>query len=812
MTIRSPIGICIALSVGLSVVASAERTITVNKNTYRTAKPLFLETFETCQEGEFPESLLSPGLSDASRSDPVARAFGRFHYEVALETLNYCANAIRQKAKELKGRDDFTISGNFGSLMDAPGPDWIRWALIFDYVNLEWKFNEENPADPASLTFFSILNAIGRPVTLVGKADNNRKWRIHGDNPVYLDMMVAEAYAMGHSVTVPYALFDGTRGESRYFGNIDRMAQIYRFISARKRLFDGYEPISTHAICVPADKYGGIYNSPVSEQVIQVARTLAPFKIILSGAYLPQLDATKFSGIETSAIVGDISEIRPEDRAVVQDLLKRKSADGPVFKTQGSDKVMVFPRASVTDKQAPLVVHLLNKDSSYDGLVTTVKPASFTLSFHRRLVRDREIRKIVLHAFGKETIPLSFETAGDYIEVEIPPLSIWGILEIDAGDMTDHAGLVASAHRKERPYPQSEIILMRPGHRYEKPDHVIKALTVNGEIDETKIVELYGITRISWEYQMFKGFREKDVSYVGTSNASHLAIEKAGVEWEGWARKDDGSIIPDKSGKSSLGLLSHATEDFREYLITHAEEEWIIRHDADGMQWDGTPTMINKSWERGGDYSKDSVRKFRAWLANTRSAGELAAMGISDTASFDIKSYMKSLSGSSRFFSCGEFEGQRSLALRQKDLNDKETRDLVGTPTLRSQNRLVLITTEFLIPEKGSGAPRIAFHLKDGGGQGLYGAFMVNDGVLKILSHDGDHSLPFPVGKWVTFGILCDFDQQTTAITMDGEEFTPAYKLRRPGVTKDKFSFYFLKPANSRDVYIRKIEILDLMP
>ncbi|MCF7849266.1 MAG: hypothetical protein K9M45_10470 [Kiritimatiellales bacterium] len=812
MKFRSLLAMCIACGIGFSFTVSAESTITVNQQKYRVVEPLFLETFEAYREGEFPESLLAPGLNDAARFDPVAQAFGRFHYEVSLESLDFCANAIREKAKELKGRDDFTVSGNFGSLMDAPGSDWVRWARIFDCINLEWGFNEKNPADPASLTFFSILNAIGRPATIVGKADNNRKWRIYGDNPVYLVMMVAEAYATGHSVTVPYALFDGTRGESRYFGNIDRMAKIYRFISARKRLFDGYEPVSTHAICVPADTYGGIYDSLISKQVSRAARSLTPYRIILSGTYLPRLDAKKLSGIETAGLVGESNEIRPEDRAVIQDLLKRKSAAGPVFKVGGSDNIRIFPRASVKDKSAPLVVHLLNKDSSYDGSVTTIKPVAFTFSFHRRLVQNGKVQNIVLHTDGGETVPLAFKMADDYISVEIPRLSIWGILEIPAGDLTNHPGLLASVPPKKRPYPQSEIILMRPGHRYEKPDHVVKALMVDGKVDETKVVELYGITRISWEYQLFKGFREKGVSYVGTVNASHLDIERKGEQWDGWARKADGSIMPDKSGGTSLGLLGHATEAFKDYLISQAEEPWIAKRDADGVQWDGTPSMAIKVWEGGGDYSKGSVQKFPIWLAKTYSAAELEKMGIPKVASFDIKSYMQGLAGSSQFFSCGEFKGHRCFSMRQKDLHDKETRDLVGTPTLQSRTGLVLMTTEFMIPEKGSGAPRLSFHLKDGGGKGLYGTYGVNNKILNILSHEGDYSLPFPVGKWVTFSILCDFDRQTAAVSLDGEAFTPFYELRRPGMTKEGFSYYFLKAANSRDVYIRKMEILDLMP
>ncbi len=805
MKTRPLLGICIAFVVGLSCIVSAESTITVNNKEYRTGPPLFLETFEACKDGEFPGSLLSPGLSDASRTDPVAQAFGRFHYEVSLETLNYCANAIREKAKELKGRDDFTISGNFGSLMDTPGPDWIRWALIFDYTNLEWTFNENDAADPASLTFFSIQNAIDRPATLVGKAANNRRWRIHGDNPVYLDMMVAEAYAMGHSITVPYAMFDGTRGSSRYFGNIERMAPIYKFISARKRLFDGYEPVSYHAICVPADKYGGIYDSQVSELVSQAARTLTPYQIILSAKYLSALDGEKYSEIETADLVGDISEIREEDRAVVQRLIEKKSSAGPVFKVSGANSIRVFPRASVVDKKAPLVVHLLNKDSSYTERVTTIKPASFTLSFHRRLVRDSKVRKIALHTVGEETVPVEFKKTDDYYAVDIPSLSVWGILEIHAGD-------TASAQPKRRPYPQSEIILMRPGHRYKKPDHIVEALTVEGQLDETRVVDLYGITRISWEYRMFKGFREKGVAYVGTSNSSHLAVNKVEADWDGWSRRIDGSMMPDLTGTSPLGLLSHATEDFKEYLISEAETNWIRKVDAAGIQWDGTPTMINKAWERGGDYSQDSVRKFRIWLADRYSVGELKTMGISNARSFDIKTYMKRLNSSSRFFTCEKFDGRSCFVMRQKDLHDKKTRDLVGTPELQSRLGRVLITTEFMIPEKGSGTPKLAFHIKNGGGVGLYGTYVVNDADFDILRHSGKHKLPFPVGQWVTLGILCDFDQQTAAVTLDGVKFTPAYKLRRPGLTKDGFSFYFFKAANSRDVYIRKIEILDLMP
>lgn len=792
----------------ITSIAPAQPTITVDEKQYRSSKTLFRETFEACETGAFPESLLLPGLSDASKTDPIARAFGRFHYEQSLESLTYCAETIRRNAKELKGRDDFTVSGNFGSLMETPGPDWIRWATIFDYVNLEWRFNEANAADPASLTFLSILNAIGRPVTLVGKAENNRKWRIHGDNPIYHDMMVAEAYATGHSVTVPFALFDGTRGESRYFGNIARMAPVYHFISERKHLFDGHEPVATYAIIVAGARYGGIYNSPISQRVDKAASALTPFKVVLSAEYLPTLDAAQFDGIETAELVGEIDEFRAEDRAIIGDVLKRKSSDGPVFKVSGSDKIRVLPRASISDKQAPLVVHLLNKNATYDGNITTVKPASFTLRFHRRLISDDKIDKILLHrATGKRaTIP--FTTTGDYYTVEIPQLSIWGILEIHAADTP-----TALPPPRRRPFPQSEIILMRPGHRYEKPDHIVKALTVDGELDETRIIDLYRITRISWEYRMFPGFREKGVAYVGTTNASHLDLADRGVDWDGWARKADGSIIPDKSsGNKTLALLGHASDAFREYLVTQATQEWIVRYGADGIQWDGTPSMAIKSWGRGGDYSKGSVDKFRKWLAKKFTSDELTKMGVEDVASFDVKSYMAGLSGDSQFFFCDEYQGQHCLALKQKDIRDKKTKNLVGTPTLRSRTGLTLFSVDLLIAKKGSGAAKVAIHLKDGEGEGLYGTYIVEDGVLKIFSHGGDYSLPFELGKWTPIHILCDFDREMAAVSLDGKTFTPFYKLRRPGLVKEGFGFYLFKRADSRNVYVRKIGVVDVKP
>ncbi len=95
----------------------------------------------------------------------------------------------------------------------------------------------------------------------------------------------------------------------------------------------------------------------------------------------------------------------------------------------GSDKVLVFPRAVPGNAEKPVVLHLLNQD--YDGQGDVMRPPQkFTIRLRRDLFPERQFTTATLHAPSPQSVRLDMRVDTAHIEIDVPELSLWGLIEL----------------------------------------------------------------------------------------------------------------------------------------------------------------------------------------------------------------------------------------------------------------------------------------------------------------------------------------------------------------------------------------------
>ena len=142
----------------------------------------------------------------------------------------------------------------------------------------------------------------------------------------------------------------------------------------------------------------------------ELAQRNIPFHIVVAGdAWLDyRLSSDQLSACRAVITTPDeqwldadqksvLAEVRAADRLLVwpNDERLKQLVPQPIT-VVGSDKIMTLPRFKPADPQAPVVLHLLNRD--YDGATDTLRPQrGVTVQVRRDLLPDRAWSTAKLH-------------------------------------------------------------------------------------------------------------------------------------------------------------------------------------------------------------------------------------------------------------------------------------------------------------------------------------------------------------------------------------------------------------------------------
>jgi len=388
---------------------------------------------------DYHQYLLGRGLTPQQykkrrTSLPLAAEF----YQFQVEAANDFVVEYYRRARELAGKP-LTLCVNSG----LNSPHALMIAPHLSYFCCEVRHNAGGRAVAKHPIYvYKLADGLNRPVASTAAGQDWAYIKEH-NLPGLVRTWIALSYAYGHTLMAPHRQWCYTRekGTHWYDGPTEEYAPVYQFVRGHARLLDGYEAVAPVAL---------VYDSAARRKnrgdIEPIATALAdkniPFTIVIAGDdWLEyRLDGARLAQFEAVVVADDpamdqsqrklLELVEDEGRLVVWPNAKRlqELVPAPVV-VEGSERVGVVPRVIPDDDDAPVAVHLLNRQ--YDGDRDAMIPQrGFSLRLRRELFGGREFTEATLHAPREEPRTLHVTSDDVYTTVRVPELKLWAILEL----------------------------------------------------------------------------------------------------------------------------------------------------------------------------------------------------------------------------------------------------------------------------------------------------------------------------------------------------------------------------------------------
>jgi hypothetical protein len=256
---------------------------------------------------------------------------------------------------------------------------------------------------------------------------------------------IAESYAMGQCFMTPGLhqwAYTESKGTHSYEGKPEDFSYLYRFVRKNAMLFDGYES---------AAQLGVIFSHAAWRRNKKEAQAIAsccleaniPFALVAAGDdLLPlQLNEKQLVRFE-KVVVPAVPMLDPEQKAVCDQLAAAQKMiswkDGPALLSQvppwisveGTKHVWALPRRLPNKPDAPLVVHLLNRNYDFAAEETTPQN-NLVLHLGKALVGNKKPTRCKAYTpniAGETVVSLPVEPEGDGVRVKVQELKLWTVL------------------------------------------------------------------------------------------------------------------------------------------------------------------------------------------------------------------------------------------------------------------------------------------------------------------------------------------------------------------------------------------------
>ncbi len=257
--------------------------------------------------------------------------------------------------------------------------------------------------------------------------------------------IIAGHYASGHQLAVP----DYYRWiEPDWYGSMPDYAPFYRFVRENAFLFDDYETVEQVGVIMDNSVNGKYTGDPVFRNDFEtIGRELfdqnIPFGVATGADGL--FYTKEFTEAELTERFQQI--ILPRNTALEGSQLEavnNLSSAGKIYNWDGSmdsflpkieswvscdqDEVWVLPRTQPADTNAPVIVHMLNRDISlYQDMVYSKNDINIHIS---DAIVKRPVFTVKSHSPGETSTTLSFTRDADGIAIAVPELEYWNVIEI----------------------------------------------------------------------------------------------------------------------------------------------------------------------------------------------------------------------------------------------------------------------------------------------------------------------------------------------------------------------------------------------
>ena len=362
---------------------------------------------------------------------PLIDDYAHFHFVAVSEFIG----ELDSLAEDIAGKAVYTSINAYNLT-----PNRI---VAMDYIDFfSTEMNQRNHSGGDAVFVFKFADALNMSAVLMGDAYD---WGYIQSNEAHnlVKFWIARTYAFGHHHTSPYkqwVFINGVQQSSTYSGPTDEFRTVFDFIRRYAHVFDGYEAVgqigllssneslrngSTTVYSIAQKLYENNYpfgvviagdkwlDHPLTED------KLAPYeKIIIQ--YNAVLDSNQQTLVET---------FRQEDKVVdyYNWTLASQQLPSSWVSLEGNPPVSIVPRIKPNDPDAPLVIHLLNRDFDVANNQMRVK-TNLNLHIDQSLLEGHTITAASILHYEGENQPLTFETDSTGITITIPTLDMWGIL------------------------------------------------------------------------------------------------------------------------------------------------------------------------------------------------------------------------------------------------------------------------------------------------------------------------------------------------------------------------------------------------
>ena len=380
------------------------------------------------------------------RATRLWREFVRFQLFTTRDYVRQLRDIVRQTA----GRD-IPLS------MNANASSWIKLPFleVQDFMTTEVAHQATSRKVPESpLLVYKLADAFRTPVASTAHGHDWYEMRTD-QHPVLVSSWLAMGYALGHHLMMPCKawVMDPVKGSGTYRPISDEYACMARFIKAVAPLLDGYEAISVLGVALGCDAIERDATT-LRELTKRLADENVPFSLAVEGNDLLQRQVTAEDLHGASAVLLASPALMS---AETLERIKSLTGDRPCaehyggalpgfvprpISVEGTQGIWVLPRMKPGNREAPIAVHLINRD--YDAKTRKMTPKGpFTVvldsslfpgrSFTQARLRQPELLPVLSdeqNAAATKTTQIVVRSDSGKVTLRIPSLDLWGVLEL----------------------------------------------------------------------------------------------------------------------------------------------------------------------------------------------------------------------------------------------------------------------------------------------------------------------------------------------------------------------------------------------
>ena len=350
---------------------------------------------------------------------PTTNLFRDFNWSIAIEIYH----KIREFLDLRKPKRYIPITSN-------GAPDWFAPAAfaynssVADALVAEVHFYPRTELKSVnSIYAYKMADALQVQLASVPKGEENDFFSEHDDYAQgILPSYIAESYAMGHRIMVPWAYWRKASYE-RFYTNPDNLKSYFEFIENNRMLFDGYAPITTTALVL---RYTTM--QPKTERIItELLANDVPFTIFLAddNFYPRHLTDEMLESVQRILLVDPINWFNEKDQLTLMKHQHKIEYSKPLSPASTTEKLIyTIPWGKPHENEH--VIHLLNRN--FNSHTKSNSPQqNFDVVINTNYINPTNLRAFYLEP-NEESIELDLiETEADF-SVRIPELKTWGLL------------------------------------------------------------------------------------------------------------------------------------------------------------------------------------------------------------------------------------------------------------------------------------------------------------------------------------------------------------------------------------------------